>query len=64
MTIDFNWENGGAVNFPVNVQVGRLFEFESFALDIQVEPFWFPIHEGENPEWGVQLGLIFPIPAI
>lgn len=64
MDIEFNWANGGAVNFPVNVQVGRLFDFDSFALDIQVEPFWFPIHDGENPQWGVQLGFIFPIPAL
>lgn len=61
MTIEFDWKNGGAATVPLNVQVGRLFDVGPFTIDVALEPFWVPIHEGATPEWGIQFSLIFPL---
>ena len=61
LPMSFNWKNGKQ-NIPVCAKLGHTTKIGKQAVDMFVQPFFTPVHEGPSGEYGVKFGMTFLFP--
>jgi hypothetical protein len=61
LPITFNWKNGKQ-DIPISARLGHTTKIGKQPVDMYVQPFFTPVHEGPSGEYGVKFNITFLFP--